>query len=505
MSVEKIANQTIEKHCLAGFIKNPKKLLELLHIVSEEDFLFAPHGKIFSILRDNALNNKASDPVLVAERLQNLKITHKGNLDILNYLESLTYIKISDRALEDACKKLKTLSIRREIYETARLMAQAMSGAGDLSADEVIAKADKIYGDKISAYGLTHEPEDLFEDIISMVEANAANPIEELGIPTPFHAFNDLYGGLMGGEIYAWCSRPKQGKSTILNYIGYKSSLLVPNCKTLVLDTEMQTEKMKYRIASALSGVPVWWLRTGKYAKNRELLAKFEASKEAIREAIGHVSHLEVSGKPIDDVTSIIQRWYLSQVGRGNPAILVYDYIKITGESDYNKKEYELVGEKVNKLKECVLRLNIPLLTACQLNRSAENGTDDSSAIAMSDRLLMFGSLVGIFRRKNIEEIAEDGPEFGTHKFIELATRDQGRNARGHNNLVRTVDDRGRVVYRNNFINYRVENFSVTECGTLEDIIRGRDVEVNVFEQENANANEPNNEPQPQENNDRLL
>jgi hypothetical protein len=50
---------------------------------------------------------------------------------------------------------------------------------------------------------------------------------------------------------------------------------------------------------------------------------------------------------------------------------------------------------------------------------------------------------------------------------------------------VRVVDDRGRVTYKPNFINYKVENFQVSECGTLENIVNARNVDVNVFENEN--------------------
>lgn len=485
MNQDKIANQTIEKHCIAGFLKNPKKLLELIHLISEEDFIHKPHGAIFAILKDCALHNKSSDPVLVSERLQSLGITYKGNLDILNYLQSLSYIKISDKAMEDACRRLKTLSIRRDIHTMASSMAQSMVSAGEMEADEIVALADKMYGEKISAYNLNEKPEDLFDEIVEMIEERAENPINDTGLVTPYKNFNEMYGGLRNGEVYAWVSRPKHGKSTILNDIAFKTALLNPNCKALILDTEMQTKDMKFRIASAITGVPMWWLETGNYKKNRELYAKFESKKQELKQALGHVQHMTVARKKTEEITSLIQRWYYGEVGRGNPAIVVYDYIKLTGESDGNKQEYQLIGEKVDKLKECHLRLNIPLLTACQLNRSAEGGTDDSSAIAQSDRLQWFASQVGIFRRKTIEEQAEDGVQFGTHKYIELATRYQGKNARGHSNLVRVVDDRGRVAYRPNFINYKVENFQVSECGTLEDIVNARNVDVNVFQNEN--------------------
>ena len=144
------------------------------------------------------------------------------------------------------------------------------------------------------------------------------------------------------------------------------------------------------------------------------------------------------------------------------------------------------MGDKVDRLKECHLRLNIPLLTACQLNRTAEGGNDDSSAIAQSDRLQWFASQVGIFRRKTIEEIADDGIEFGSHKYIELATRYQGQEAHGHNNLVRVVDEKGKVKYVQNFINYNVENFHVEELGSLDDIIKKKSVQVEIFDEKDG-------------------
>lgn len=810
MSDQTIANQTIEKHCIAGFLKDPKKLLELVHLIDEKDFQHKPHDSIFSILKTCALENKASDPVIVAERLHSLGITYKGNLDIFNYLQSLSYIKISDQALEDACRRLKTLTIRREIFDMATNMRDAMIRSGDVEANEIISLADKMYADKIAAYDLDDKPEDLFENIIEMIEERGNNPVNETGLQTPYKKFNEMYGGLRNGEIYAWVSRPKHGKaleentpiptpsgftpigklkvgdevfamdgsvikvvatarwknrktykistddyneiiadeehewlaryrsdtdmgiyttkflcevkknkkvalpicsplqlpeadlpidpyilglwlgdggkdspsitsadadiisawetlaeehglvsknnrgkygymasgikgrenpimrklkelnlinnknipqkylrasafqrrellkglmdsdgyiakdgqaefcntnkliaegaleiiyslgmkaslregratlygkdcgvkyrisfyptdvfkldrksdlqkktikkncryvkivpsgiantvciqvdhpshlflcgkamipthnSSILNDIAFKTSIINPNCRSLILDTEMQTIDMKYRIASAVTGIPMWWLETGNWKKNKALCQKFESKKQELRMALGHVQHMTVAGRKVEEITSLIQRWYLGEVGRGNPAVVIYDYIKLTGEEDGNKQEYQLIGDKVDKLKQCFLRLNIPLLTACQLNRTAEGGNDDSSAIAQSDRLQWFASQVGIFRRKTMEEIADDGKEFGTHKYIELACRYQGKDAHGHSNLVKTIDAKGKVKYVNNHINYSVENFAVEELGSLEDIIKSKDVQVNVFEKENA-------------------
>jgi hypothetical protein len=118
------------------------------------------------------------------------------------------------------------------------------------------------------------------------------------------------------------------------------------------------------------------------------------------------------------------------------------------------------------------------------LNRSAENGTDDSSAIAQSDRLQWFAAYVGIFRRKTLEEQAEDGINFGTHKMIELAARYQGKNAHGHSDLVK-VKDGNQWKYKKNFISFNVQNFNVQEKGSLQDIIDAKaGVKVDIFDRD---------------------
>jgi CRISPR/Cas system-associated protein Csx1 len=79
-------------------------------------------------------------------------------------------------------------------------------------------------------------------------------------------------------------------------------------------------------------------------------------------------------------------------------------------------KEYQVIGEKTDKFKKISEELSVPVLTSTQLNRTGENQNkksgsfnDDSSAIALSDRLQWFASFVGIFRRKTIDEMLLDG------------------------------------------------------------------------------------------------
>ena len=199
--------------------------------------------------------------------------------------------------------------------------------------------------------------------------------------------------------------------------------------------------------------------------------------------------HLKVGNKSTSEILSIARRWYYSKVGRGGKAIITYDYLKMTGEGvSESWKEYQLIGDKTDKLKKLGEELNCVVLTSTQMNRSGESQnkkvgsfSDDSSAIALSDRLQWFASYVGIFRRKTIEEIAEDGEDWGTHKLVTTASRFQGKEAAGHVDLIeRNID--GEKKFVSNYISFDVKNFNVEEKGSLDALVKKGGLKYQIFD-----------------------
>ena len=477
-----ISSLKIERHVLGGLIKHPDVFFDVDRFIDSSDFVSKEHYIIYSTIKDILSSGKKLDKTLLAHQIKNLGVSFKSEVDIFNYIEDISFTQIKKSAVIEACQELCKIRIRRDIDGTADKLKTFVKTNGHKDADSIISQADQIYNEKIQNYSKLNEPEDLFGGIEDLILERANDPQEEMGLKTPYRNFDRMFGGIRKGNIYAWVSRPKHGKSTILSHLATRMSVM-NNCPALILDTEMATVDVQFRIASSATGIPVWHLETGMWKKSEELVKKFEENKDKLKLAQEKVKHMTVAGKPIEEICSIIRRWYYSEVGRGNDCVVVYDYIKLTGEKDMNKKEYELIGEKVNSLKELTLELDIPLLTACQLNRSAENGVDDSSAIAQSDRLQWFASFVAIFRRKTPEEISEEGTAFGTHKLIPLATRFQGREAQGHHDLVR-VPHGNRYKYVPNFINYNIENFQVAERGTLEDVIEAGPFQATIDDAE---------------------
>ncbi|MAF43709.1 MAG: hypothetical protein CMI54_06040 [Parcubacteria group bacterium] len=475
--MNKIYSVQIERHVLGGLIKNPKLFADIEKYIDEHDFVNEVHQTIFCVLRSSIIKNESIDTVIIAEKIKNLGIGFKDDINIYEYLESISFTSINAKGLFESAQQLAKLTVRRDLSHKCDEIQRFLLENGEKEIDEIISTVDSLYGDQLKEIEVTEkEPELLLSDIEAMIEERGESPREESGFQTPYPEFNRMYGGLRPGNLYAIVSRPGQGKSTFIMDLCRKIST-GSKVKALILDTEMETQDVKFRIAAALTGASLWHLETGNWRKNPELVVKV---REAFKEIDSNCElyHYPVGNKNIDQLCSFARRWKMSHVKRGEVFVLGYDYVKLTGERVGNNwAEYQAIGDKVDKLKKLAEELDCPIITAIQANRSGENFnrsrggvTDDSSAIAQSDRLQWFASFVGIFRRKTVDELASDGEEFGTHKLVMLKTRFQGRDAAGHHDLVRRTDDNGNVRFENNFLNFNVGNFNVEEVGSAADI-----------------------------------
>ena len=140
----------------------------------------------------------------------------------------------------------------------------------------------------------------------------------------------------------------------------------------LVLDTEMTTTEIQFRMAAANTGVPLWYLETGKWRGDKNMESKVRNYFSNLKKH--KYFHYHVRNKTIDEVCALIRRWHMKYVGRGNDCVIAYDYVKLTGEKvDKNWAEHQAIGEKIDKLKRVAEEINAPLVTAMQMNRQGES------------------------------------------------------------------------------------------------------------------------------------
>ena len=371
----------------------------------------------------------------------------------------------------------------------------------NISADmpylKIIESADQIYNENINMFEVGADiPENIFEQMEGFIEERGNNPLEEFGMMGPHEKINDIYGSLLRpGNITVIVARSGVGKTQYCMDYSTKVSAKY-DVPVLHFDNgEMSKEELIIRQCAALSGVPSYLLESGRW---REAGAETVQKVRAVWQKVKNLKfyYYNVGGMDVDSMINTLKRFYYSTVGRGNKMIFSFDYIKTSSDSGGgNQNEWQLVGEMVDKFKKCIQKEIledgnpvIPMITSVQSNRSgittnrqSANIVDDESIVSLSDRITQFCSHMFILRQKTNDEVVEEGPQFGTHKLINVKCRHLGKDIAGAIEPVQ-VDDN----LRKNFINLAFKNFNITECGDLRDIVDFRNTGGNLVGSETS-------------------
>jgi replicative DNA helicase len=180
----------------------------------------------------------------------------------------------------------------------------------------------------------------------------------------------------------------------------------------------MSTKEVRYRCLSILSGIPERDIIHGGYTKEQSI-----ALKKAVQlMSKGLFFHEKMPGYSVEKITTLYKKFKLKHdIGLG-----VFDYLKEPDLSsvDRNRKEYQILGDVTTKLKDLAGILEIPFLTAVQLNRDHD--------VADSDKIARYADVVAHWTIRNEEERELTGPKGGMYKLIIKDSRRGG-----------TTDERG--------------------------------------------------------------
>jgi predicted ATP-dependent serine protease len=296
------------------------------------------------------------------------------------------------------------------------------------------------------------------EDLLNKTE-------DTKGIEPPFSLFHGLYGDFIPGNCYGIAAGFGDGKSTFLDYIAKKCVLNPKNkCKVLYLDTELSPKQNANRFLACMTKENEYVFQQGSWKDDPVLKEKVLKNINTLKKHKDKYHYKTVEMSNAKDLISIIRRWCNKYVEEDEIPLIVYDYMKITGEKvDTAWNEYNLLGEKTNALHQLSRELGAVVLFAAQTNKEGR--------IASSNRINWFVANMYSLRSKTPEEIQEHGEEFGTHILTATKTRQQGKNATGFNKWIKVIGPDGKAEYKADFLNFKFEHFSVEEKGSYKDIL----------------------------------
>ena len=252
------------------------------------------------------------------------------------------------------------------------------------------------------------------------------NPVDCVGIPTPWKRYNQaIGGGLSNGGVSLIASRPKKGKSSLgTNCAMHVAGTL--GIPVLYLDTEMSRHQQLARCLAYHSNVNINDITTGKFGSRA--MSKNSVYRANTLLANMPYDHINIAGQDFETILGILRRWIFKRVGlqpdgKANQCLVVYDYFKLMSDEILkNMQEYQAMGFQISKLTDFAQKYDLPILSFVQVNRDGV-GKDGSDVIAQSDRLLWLCHNLSIWRPKDQAEILQSGPENGTNKLSVIDCR----------------------------------------------------------------------------------
>jgi replicative DNA helicase len=472
----------LEQHIISGLLKHPNCFFQISQFLTSDDFgdPSKVNPTIFNIIQNSILSSEPIDPVLLSQKASALKINFEDGINIFDYLQSLSMRSVSEEACISAAKQVKKYSIRRSIINNSEKLKKEILDLDDsASFDEIVSLSDKIYNNDINIYfNNINKPQNIFDDMEQNIELRGENPLNDVGIMTHFPRVNELFGSLLRpGNITVIASRYGVGKSTLALDVCSKAGIS-QNIPVLHFDNgEMSYEEIQNRMCASMTGIPLYYIESGKWRQNPKSTEKVRKLWKDIKN--WKFYYYNVGGINYDEMINTARRWYYSEVKRGNKMIWSFDYIKLISLGGQMDKFWAEIGIMLDKIKTFISKEivyenqpQICLLTSVQANRTGisqnrnASDIDDSEAvIGLSDMIGQIASHLFILRKKTTDEIITDGQYFGTHKLIHLKSRHMGVNPNRAFDLVCMPDGSK----KKNHINLDFNNFSVKEKGDLID------------------------------------
>jgi replicative DNA helicase len=410
---------TAERAVISLCLQSMTSFVEVSSKLAVEDFLDDSNRSIFTVLCNlAAMGIERFDLPTVASAVNDLSLLE--SIGGFAYLDALFKSDISKDNLNAYIKNVLDASMLFKMEKQLRKNASYVHNNGNMSEIDATAVVSNIEESILSLSLDTLKIEDgkyLSDGVLDLLREYESNPSVVRGLKTGFSILDRMLNGLVPGSLYVVAARPKCGKSLMLAQWAYNVCLKEKK-PILYIDTEMTfKEDFQPRALSHLSSVPERIIKNGLYINNGK-------QKEAVYYAAELMSkmkfvHKYMPGFRMEDVKSLVRRYHAKE-GIG---ALFFDYIKMV---DLNEKfnETQTLGHITSTLKDLAGVLNIPVVTAVQINRTGEGKTRyNSSQIADSDRVLRYCNVLMALANKSKKEIDEDGIECGTHRLQILDNR----------------------------------------------------------------------------------
>jgi len=355
-----------ERIVLGSILSDSKALDAVLLLIGEENFTLPQHRLIFRAFK--SLDNNQM-PINLRSLALELENGGANENSVTAWISEIAYEGFPE-AITDYAKNLKNASNARKLFDLIEKSKKNIEAGEDQ--EKVINSISTV----LESFNDVQDDfeTDLHDEVLKAIERvknRASGSLQDFGVPTGIEELDKIIR-LQNGELIIIGARPGGGKSVLLNQIRL-NSILSGGLKTGFISLEMSSDQMTDRTVANISGVPLNSIQ-GKSPITDEDLQIIGLKPRLFKPKENPVCYRP--DMTIQTIRQISRRWK-RQAGI---EILFIDYSQLieAPKGGRYSNRVEVVSEISRGLKLMAKELQIPVVTASQLNRASEDSDKPS-------------------------------------------------------------------------------------------------------------------------------
>jgi replicative DNA helicase len=400
-----------EESILSAILVDNNTLLEILEILSPEDFYRSAHQKIFSAISELFSRNEPVDLVTLTNILrEHDRLEEIGGAAYLANLVDTVPLAVNAQyyakiVYDKAC-------LRRLIEKANSIAKRCFEDRGDV--DNVIDFAESsIFEISENKIRPTFYPiGKIIESNIDVLEERQGNRALVTGVATGFTKFDELTAGLQKSDLVILAGRPGMGKTALALNIA-KNAAVDANIPVAIFSLEMSKEQLSLRMLSSEARIDSSRLRRGFISQDDWI---------KITDSAGVLSQAPIFIDDSPNITALEIRAKSRRLKMEKDiGLIVIDYLQLMkSRASAERRDLE-ISEISRSLKALAKELNLPVVALSQLNRKLEERSDKRpqlSDLRESGALEQDADVVAFLYRDELYNKDENNPNKGKAELI---------------------------------------------------------------------------------------
>jgi len=363
------SNPDAERYVLGSILLNDTLYLQVAGLLEPDDFILEKHRRIFARMKDLYERGSRIDRVTLADEL--MKQGQLESVDGLSYLISLDDGLPELANLDGYIRIVKDkATLRKLIFSAQKVIDRCLIGEDE--PDEILAGAEESLlklGEARSGERL-ESPSSIIEKFPGGVNAFLDPSQRVSGLSTCFTKFDEMTGGLHGGELIILAARPSMGKTALaLNMAQHVATHPLMKKPVAVFSLEMSSASLLTRLLCAAARVDQHKFRAGYL--NADERRKLQVALAELTESPLYLD--DTAGVNLMDVHSKLRRMKAEH----GLSLVVIDYLQLMSTRGRIENRNQEVSALSRGLKLMAKDLNVPFVVLSQLSRASETRPGD--------------------------------------------------------------------------------------------------------------------------------